>query len=76
MPKHGPNVWVVRSGAGFSITEEGTRVHLVPPVKQRCAIAIARCIAVANRSGLIVQSRSTRIRFRDSHGSDTFPAKG
>ncbi|MEO7086829.1 MAG: DUF2188 domain-containing protein [Gemmatimonadaceae bacterium] len=75
MPKHGPNVWVVRRGAGFSITEERTGTHLVPPIAQRKAVAIARCLAIANGSELIVQGRSTRIRFRDSHGSDPYRAR-
>ena len=75
-PKLGPNVWVVRRGPRFSITEEGTRRYLVPPITQRLAITIARLIARANRSELIVQSRSTRIRSRDSHGSDPFPPRG
>jgi hypothetical protein len=60
----GPNVWVVRFGPRFSVTEEGTRIHLVPPIPQRAAIVLARAIARANRSGLLVQSRKGRIRFR------------
>jgi hypothetical protein len=74
--KLGPNVWVVRHGPRFSITEERSHYHLVPPITQRLAIAIARLIARANRSELIVQARSTRIRLRDSHGSDPFPQRG
>ena len=74
--KLGPNVWVVRHGPRFSITEEGSCSHLVPPITPRLAIAIARLIARANRSELIVQARSTRIRLRDSHGSDPFPPRG
>jgi hypothetical protein len=76
MPKQGPNVWVVRRGAGFSITEEGTGTYLIPPVTHRTAVGIARRLAVANRSELIVQGRSGRIQFRDSHGSDPFPPRG
>jgi hypothetical protein len=64
LPRHGPNVWVVRFGRRFSVTEEGTRIHLVPPIPQRAAIVLARAIARANRSGLIVQSRKGRIRIR------------
>jgi hypothetical protein len=74
--KIGPNVWVVRYGTRFSVTEEGTGVYLVPPIAQRVAIIIARWVARANRSELIVQGRSGRIRFRDSHGADSPRAEG
>jgi hypothetical protein len=73
---HGPNVWVVRRGKKFSIREAGRPAYLVPEIRQRTAIAIARLIARANRSELIVQDRLGRIRFRDSHGSDPFPPRG
>jgi hypothetical protein len=72
----GPNVWVVRREHGFSVKEEGIRHHLVPPMAQRLAIRIARLIARANRSELIVQSRTGKIRLRDSHGPDAFPPRG
>jgi hypothetical protein len=72
----GPNVWVVRFGPRFSVTEEGTRIHLVPPIPQRAAIVLARAIARANRSELIVQSRRGCIRLRDSHGFDSHSARG
>ena len=76
MPKHGPNVWVVRRDAAFSILEERTGVYIIPPVPQRTAIRVARAIAQANGSELIVQGRTGKIRFRDSHGSDPFPPRG
>jgi hypothetical protein len=80
MPKqetrHGPNVWVVHRGGQFSVTEEGSGEYLIPPVRQRVAIAIARQIARVNRSELIVQGDKGRIRMRDSQGSDPFPPKG
>jgi len=72
----GPNVWVVRHGSHFSIKEEGVNAHLVPPIRQRLAITIARFVARANRSELIVQGRKGRIRFRDSHGADSRRARG
>lgn len=75
-PKHGPNVWVVRRGDQFSIKEEGSGAYLVPPIPQRTAITIARLVARANRSELIVQGSSGRIRMRDSHGADPFPPRG
>ena len=66
MPKHttrqGPNVWVVHRGGRFSIKEEGSCGYLIPPVPQRLAIGIARVIARANRSELIVQGE------RDQYG--------
>jgi hypothetical protein len=65
MPALGPNVWVVRLGARYSIVEERAGAYLVPPVSQRTAIGIARLVARANRSSLIVQRRSGRIRFRE-----------
>jgi hypothetical protein len=76
MPKHGPNIWVIRSGGEYSIKEEGSHLPLVPPVSQETAIRIARLIAKANRSELFIQARNGRIRAKDSHGSDTFPPKG
>jgi len=72
----GPNVLVVRFGPRFSVTEEGTRIHLVPPIPQRAAIVLARAIARANRSELIVQDRHGRICRRDSHGFDSPSAPG
>ena len=74
--KHGPNVWVVRHGDRFSVKEEGASAYLIPPVKQRAAIVIARAVARANKSELIIQGRSGRIRRRDSHGFDPFPPRG
>ena len=74
--KKGPNVWVVRSKNGFSIKEEGNRSSLVPPVTQKLAITIARLLARANESELVVQSRRARIRIKDSHGADRFPPQG
>jgi hypothetical protein len=76
MPKKGPNVWVVRDGAKYSIREEGVRRRVVRGVSQRTAIRIARLIAQQNRSELVIQAASGRIRARDSHGSDPFPPKG
>jgi hypothetical protein len=69
-------VWVVRHGTRFSIKVEGTRRFLVPPITQRFAVQIARLIAQANRSELIVQSRGGLIRLRDSHGSDPYSPRG
>ena len=73
---HGPNVWVVRRGDGYSITEERTGIFLVPPVTQAVAMTVGRAIARANRSELIVQGRDGRIVQRDSHGFDRFPPRG
>lgn len=70
------NVWVVRSGKKFSIVEEGRKKPLVARTSQREAVVIARLIAKVNRSELIVQSRSGRIRSKDSHGPDAFPPRG
>ena len=73
---HGPNVWVVREGRGFSIREENLDTNLVPPITQAFAVRIARLLARANGSELIVQSRKGRIRAKDSHGADAFPPRG
>ena len=62
--RHGPNVWVVRRGPRFSVKEEGIDNYLVPPIPQRLAIFIARVIARANQSELIIQDRHGRIRAR------------
>lgn len=75
-PKQGPNVWVVHRNGRFSIKEEGRAQYLVPPIPQRIAIAIARLIARANRSELIIQGTGGRIRARDSHGADPSPPRG
>jgi uncharacterized protein DUF2188 len=72
----GPNVWVIRYEHDYSVKEEGSHVCLVPPVSQREAIAIARRIAQANRSELIIQGREGRIVSRDSHGHDPRRSRG
>lgn len=74
--KKGPDIWVVRHGSGFSIREEKLDADLVPPITQAFAIRIARLLARANWSELIVQSRKGRIRAKDSHGADAFPPRG
>jgi hypothetical protein len=74
--KRGPNIWVVRHGDGFSIKQERRAGYLIPPGTQRLATRIARLIARANGSELIVQSRAGCIIRRDSHGADSFPPKG
>jgi hypothetical protein len=74
--RRGPNVWVVRHLGAFSVKEAGHRKLLLPPVSQRAAIALARKLAEANRSELIVQGKDGRIRLRDSHGNDPFPPRG
>ena len=80
MPKYesdrGPNVWVVRHRGRFTIKEAGKPGYLVPPIPQRVATIIARMIARANRSELIIQGEDGRIRARDSHGSDPIRSKG
>ncbi len=63
MPRLGPTVWVVRHAPRFSIIEAGAARHLVPPIPQYRAVRIARRIAEANQSMLIVQGRHGRIRF-------------
>jgi hypothetical protein len=74
--KHGPNVWVVRDGRQFSIKEEGQLTPLITPTSQKVATRIARLIAKANRSELIVQGKTGRIRAKDSHGFDSPYRKG
>ena len=74
--KHGPNVWVVRKGGAYSIKAEKRGAPLLVPTSQRTAIRIARLIAKANRSELIIQGKNGRIRARDSHGFDDFPPRG
>ncbi len=72
----GPNVWVVHRGGRFSIKEEGNPDYLIRPMAQRLAIPIARLIARAYRSELIVQGTQGRVRSRDSYGADPSPPTG
>ncbi len=72
----GPNIWVVSRHGRYSVRVEGHPGDLIPPRNQRLAISIARAIARANGSELIVQGRDGRIRARDSHGADPFPPRG
>ena len=74
--RRGPNIWVVHRRGRFSIKEEGSRAYLIPPLPQKIAIVIARLLARANGSELIVQGTHGRIRVRDSHGSDPSPPRG
>lgn len=74
--QRGPNIWVVRRATRFSIRMEGRPGHLVPPIPQRDAVRIARLLARANGSELLIQGRSGRIRARDSHGCDPNPPRG
>ena len=76
MPKRGRNIWVVRKGKKYSVKEEGARRTIITPVSQRDAIAIARRIAKANNSELVIQNASGRIRAKDSHGFDAYPPRG
>ena len=72
----GPNIWVVPHQGKFSIKQERNARFLIPPSSQELAITIARQLARANGSELIVQGERGRIRQRDSHGSDPFPPRG
>jgi hypothetical protein len=74
--KLGPNVWVVRRDGQYSVKEEGSGTYLTAPVAQHTAIAIARLVARANCSELIVQGEAGRIRQRDSHGNDPIHSPG
>jgi hypothetical protein len=55
---------VVCHGLRFSIKEERVAAYLVPGIAQRLAMKIARWVAEANQSSLIVQGRRGRIRLR------------
>ena len=69
--KQGPDIWVVPRGGRFSIKEAGAGDYLTPQVTQRMAILIARLLARANGSELVIEGRDSRIRVRDSHGADS-----
>lgn len=76
-PGHGLDVWVVPSRAGgFDIKVEGRLRPLIHGLPQRFAIDVAREIARAYGSELIVQGTTGRIRLRDSHGADPITRKG
>jgi hypothetical protein len=76
MPKHRPNIWVVRRGAKYSVKAEGAEKPFLLPVTQRFAIRIARLIAREYRSELVIQSQRGRIRAKDSHGFDSPRRRG
>ena len=50
--------------------------YLIPPSTQQLATFIARHLARANQSELIVQGSGGRIRIKDSHGRDPSPPRG
>jgi hypothetical protein len=74
--KHGPDVWVVCRRGRFTIDVKGRGKNIILPRSQREAVKIARGIAQANNSELIVQGTNGRIRAKDSHGFDSFPPRG
>jgi hypothetical protein len=74
--RRGPNFWVVHRRGRFSIKEEGSRAYLIPPLPQKIAIVLARLLARANGSELIVQGAHGRICMRDSRGSDRSSPEG
>lgn len=71
-----PNVWVVTHRTGFAVRFEGRHCTLLRGLTQHSAVRIARVIARAFGSELLVQGEHGRIRFRDSHGNDPFPPAG
>jgi hypothetical protein len=73
---HGPNVWVVRRGAGFVVRVERGRLVRLRGATQRSAIAYGRSLARAYHSELIVQGENGHIRLKDSYGPDSVRRKG
>jgi hypothetical protein len=61
---------VVHRGNGFTVEVERHRMFRFRGATQRAAMTYARSLAKAYGSELIVQSRSGRIRQKDSHGHD------
>lgn len=71
----GKNQWVVPHNGKWAVRGEGnsrvTSIHR----KQETAQNVARNIAKAEKSELIVQGRDGRIRDKDSFGHDPCPPK-
>ena len=71
----GKNQWVVPRDGKWAVRGEGnsrvTSIHK----KQETAARVARGIAKAEESELIVQGRNGRIRDKDSFGADSCPPR-
>ncbi len=71
----GKNQWVVPRDGKWAVRGEGnsrvTSIHK----KQETATRVARGIAKAEESELIVQGRDGRIRDKDSFGADSCPPR-
>jgi hypothetical protein len=74
--RHGPNVWVVRRGAGFLVKVERGQYIRLRGATQTSAMAYGRSLARSYHSELIVQGESGRIRLKDSYGPDPRRRRG
>lgn len=71
----GKNQWVVPHDGKWAVRGEGnSRVSSIHG-KQETAAKVARVLARAEKSELIIQGRDGRIRDKDSFGPDPCPPK-
>ena len=61
---------------GWQVKGAGNQRATVRTTTQSQAIAIAREIAINNRSELVIHGTNGRIRAKDSFGNDPYPPKG
>lgn len=61
---------------GWQVKGAGNSRATVRTNTQAEAIAIARGIAINNKSELLVHNKGGRIRQKDSYGNDNFPPRG
>ena len=71
----GKNQWVVPHGDKWAVRGEGNSRVTSMHRKQETAANVARTIAKAEKSELIIQGRDGRIRDKDSFGHDPCPPR-
>ncbi len=70
------NVHVVPSDNNWAVRTEGAQRAAKITSTQQEAIEIARKMAKANKSELLVHGENGKIRQKNSYGPDNFPPKG
>lgn len=72
----GKNQWVVKRDDKWAVRGEGNRRDTSHHKTQRDAIDAARSIAQNQKSELIIQDQTGKIREKNSYGNDSNPPKG
>lgn len=72
----GKNQWVVKRDDEWAVRGEGNSRDTSHHKTQRDAIDAARSIAQNQKSELIIQDRTGKIREKNSYGNDSNPPKG